>query len=175
MSMAMAPPNTGSFTLQDNVPHHVSKTAQEWLEKHNKEAKLLICPLNSPDPNQASAECTRTSQIHRSPTCTPQDTTIDPVSRLRWVRAVVVAWGGPTQYWAGGFNVVAHQCINKVWLDFSVFLQVAVHWALSTAVDVTGRTLNTQIFRSYVCSNLNFVFFTAACKSVLKYLKIPFI
>lgn len=42
------PKVSGLFQL-DNAPCHPEKLVQGWLKEHDKEFKLLICFLNSPD------------------------------------------------------------------------------------------------------------------------------
>lgn len=40
---------------QDNMPCHITKTAQEWLEEHNKRAQAVDQASISPDPSQSRA------------------------------------------------------------------------------------------------------------------------
>lgn len=89
---------------ENNVPMHTAKTAQEWLEEHDKDPNALTRPPCSQDLNTIEQD-----DLPRNTQGPKKDTPRDPVSMPQWVAAL----RGPTQYQAGGFNVVVGQRIHN--------------------------------------------------------------
>ncbi len=124
--MATVIPDGSGLFQQDNVPCHTAKIVQEWFEEHYKELKVLTWPPNSPELNLIEHLWDVLEKQVRSmqaPPCNLQD--LKDLLLMSWcqiahdtfrglvesmprrVRAVLAAQGGPTQYQAGGVNVVA--------------------------------------------------------------------
>ncbi|KAK3525669.1 hypothetical protein QTP70_004315 [Hemibagrus guttatus] len=110
------PDGCGLFQ-QDNAQCHKAKMVQEWFDKQNNQFEVLTWPPNSPDLNPIQHLWDVLDKQVRSmeapphnledlkdlllpPWCqTPQHTFRDlEESMPRWVRAVLAAKGGPTQY-----------------------------------------------------------------------------
>lgn len=85
-----------SIPCKKSFSSHTTNTIYEWTEEFDKQAELLTWPPNSPDPSpvQGTEALPLMPEDQKDPLPMPEDQVPEDT------------WDGPTQYEAGGFNVV---------------------------------------------------------------------
>lgn len=134
------------LTLFTNQSMHSNTQAASNKSEKHKEFKVSTWPLNSPDltlikhlwdvlDNQALSMETplHNLQDYEDNVLVPYTTAHLGESMPLWVRDVLIAQWGPTQYKAGSLNVMANQCIfNTSRVHYILLQHISTAFSLIT-------------------------------------------